>query len=266
MFFIVAEWNAVLKDTPGMNNDDDTRTDESTRGSIYTTFWGLCELAEKQRNCPPSYSENTPLTNKPVRDRTKDCPCRAWSLMKNSHSTLNLRPHFFSPLSINPNHSIRDRTTTQAAYASTKQHTHHETHHNNPQKFSQSVQSTQYPIHQLSRPPSTDSSSDPAAATGYLSSIERKPQFHHQKIEKRHPLYTLGTQANYSISPAIQFSPATRNLSIYKVPYLGRYQEKQEGGFFLWSKKTNKNDDNKRIIAPPRKCMKRIGRGIGGDG
>lgn len=38
MFFIVAEWNAVLKDTPGMNNDDDTRTDESTRGSIYTTF------------------------------------------------------------------------------------------------------------------------------------------------------------------------------------------------------------------------------------
>lgn len=39
MFFIVAEWNAVLKDTPGMNNDDDdARTDESTRGSIYTTF------------------------------------------------------------------------------------------------------------------------------------------------------------------------------------------------------------------------------------
>lgn len=38
MFFIVAEWNAVLKDTPGMNNDDDTRRDESTRGSIYNTF------------------------------------------------------------------------------------------------------------------------------------------------------------------------------------------------------------------------------------
>lgn len=79
MFFIVAEWNAVLKDTPGMNNDDDddTRTDESTRGSIYNTFFGLCELAEKQWNCPPACSENTSLTNKPVRDRTKDCPCRA---------------------------------------------------------------------------------------------------------------------------------------------------------------------------------------------
>lgn len=41
MFFIVAEWNAVLKDTPGMNNDDDIRTDESTRGSIYNTFFWL---------------------------------------------------------------------------------------------------------------------------------------------------------------------------------------------------------------------------------
>lgn len=71
MFFIVAEWNAVLKDTPGTNNDDDdTRTNESTRGSIYNTFFGLCELAEKQSNCPPAYSENTSLTNRPVRDRT----------------------------------------------------------------------------------------------------------------------------------------------------------------------------------------------------
>lgn len=70
MFFIVAEWKGLLKDTPGMNNDDDTRTDESTRGSIYTTFLGLCELAEKQSNCPPSCSENTSLTNKPVSDRT----------------------------------------------------------------------------------------------------------------------------------------------------------------------------------------------------
>lgn len=44
-----------LKDTQGMNNDDDddTRTNESTRGSIYNTFFGLCELAEKQWNCPP---------------------------------------------------------------------------------------------------------------------------------------------------------------------------------------------------------------------
>lgn len=41
MFSTVAEWNAVLKDTPGMNNDDDTKTDESTRGSIYTTFLAL---------------------------------------------------------------------------------------------------------------------------------------------------------------------------------------------------------------------------------
>lgn len=79
MFFVVAEWKDVLKDTPGMNNDDDdTKTDESTRGSIYTTFLGLCELAGKQWNCPPACSENTSLTNKPVRDRTKDyCPCRA---------------------------------------------------------------------------------------------------------------------------------------------------------------------------------------------
>lgn len=38
MLSIVAEWKDVLKDTPGMNNDDDTRTDESTRGSIYNTF------------------------------------------------------------------------------------------------------------------------------------------------------------------------------------------------------------------------------------
>lgn len=39
MFSIVVERNAVLKDTPGMNNDDDdTRTNESTRGSIYNTF------------------------------------------------------------------------------------------------------------------------------------------------------------------------------------------------------------------------------------
>lgn len=56
MFFIVAEWKDVLKDTPGTNNDDDTRTDESTRGSIYNTFFGLCELAEKQWNCPPACS------------------------------------------------------------------------------------------------------------------------------------------------------------------------------------------------------------------
>lgn len=53
MFFIVAEWNAVWKDTPGMNNDDDTRTDESTRGSIYNTFFGLCERAENQMELSP---------------------------------------------------------------------------------------------------------------------------------------------------------------------------------------------------------------------
>lgn len=53
MFFIVAERNAVLKDTPGMNNDDDTRTNESTRGSIYNTFLGLCELAEKKIELSP---------------------------------------------------------------------------------------------------------------------------------------------------------------------------------------------------------------------
>lgn len=41
MLSIVAEWNAVLRDTPGMNNDDDTRTDESTRGNIYNTFLAL---------------------------------------------------------------------------------------------------------------------------------------------------------------------------------------------------------------------------------
>lgn len=36
---------------------------------------------------------------------------------------------------------------------------------------------------------------------------------------------------------------------------------------FFWSKNTNKNDDNnKRIIALPKKCKKRIGRGIAGDG
>lgn len=44
MVFIVAEWNAVLKDTQGMNNDDDddTRTNESTQGSIYNTFFLAC--------------------------------------------------------------------------------------------------------------------------------------------------------------------------------------------------------------------------------
>lgn len=33
-----------LKDTQGMNNDDDddTRTNESTRGSIYNTFFLAC--------------------------------------------------------------------------------------------------------------------------------------------------------------------------------------------------------------------------------
>lgn len=30
---------------------------------------------------------------------------------------------------------------------------------------------------------------------------------------------------------------------------------------FLWSKNSNKNDDNKRIIAPPRKCMKKDWKG-----
>lgn len=43
MVSIVAEWNAVLKDTQEMNNDDDddTRTNESTQGSIYNTFFWL---------------------------------------------------------------------------------------------------------------------------------------------------------------------------------------------------------------------------------
>lgn len=56
MVSIVAEWKAVLKDTQEMNNDDDdddTRTNESTRGSIYNTFFGLCELAEKQMELSP---------------------------------------------------------------------------------------------------------------------------------------------------------------------------------------------------------------------
>lgn len=54
MVSIVAEWNAVLKDTQGMNNDDDdTRTNESTQGSIYNTFFGLCELAENQMELSP---------------------------------------------------------------------------------------------------------------------------------------------------------------------------------------------------------------------
>lgn len=55
MVSVVAEWNAVLKDTQEMNNDDDddTRTNESTQGSIYNTFFGLCELAEKQMELSP---------------------------------------------------------------------------------------------------------------------------------------------------------------------------------------------------------------------
>lgn len=60
--FIVAEWNAVLKDTQEMNNDDDddTRTNESTQGSIYNTFFfGLCELAQKQMEFSPFPGQKT---------------------------------------------------------------------------------------------------------------------------------------------------------------------------------------------------------------
>lgn len=58
MFFIVAEWKDVLKDTPGMNNDDDTRTDESTRGSIYNTFLACVSYRKTMELSPFLFREH----------------------------------------------------------------------------------------------------------------------------------------------------------------------------------------------------------------
>lgn len=69
-----------LKDTQGMNNDDDdTRTNELTRGSIYNTFFGLCELAENQMELSPFLFRKyfTNEQNQCVIVRETSCPCRA---------------------------------------------------------------------------------------------------------------------------------------------------------------------------------------------
>lgn len=70
-----------LKDTQEMNNDDDgdTRTNESTQGSIYNTFLGLCELAEKQMELSPClFRKHFPNEqNQCMIVRETSCPCRA---------------------------------------------------------------------------------------------------------------------------------------------------------------------------------------------
>lgn len=86
-----------LKDTPGMNNDDDddTRTNESTRGSIYNTFLGLCKLAEKQMELSPCLFRKY-FTNEQNQCMIVRKTVRVVRVFdeKNSHSTLkNLRPH-----------------------------------------------------------------------------------------------------------------------------------------------------------------------------
>lgn len=153
------------------------------------------------------------------------------SLMKNSHSTLNLRPHFFLPpfLSTQP---------LQQTYYSSSIHA--------PQSSILIMKPTT-PTHRNFR----NLYSQPNIQFISYQDLHLHLQIHHQNQimartssmppprnddKKRHTLYTLGSQAN------IQFI-GLQNFNMYILSGLSKWQEGMDGWIDLNIKK---NDNNKK--------------------